>query len=361
MTIDPRIRDFIDKAKASGSTEQTLVGMLTARGWPEKEVYEALAAQYEGLTGVQIPRRSSTVTAAKDAFFYLLAFSTLATWTIGLGSLSFSLVDQWFADTLFSAGYNQNYETYSIAAAMASILVAFPIYLLVSRAILRDLSNQPEKSSSSVRRWLTYMALVIAAGVFIGDLVTALTTLLRGEITSRFLAKAFVVLAISGGVFFYYYFGLRRPEEAEASPRRGRDFAMVVVSALIVALMVILGFVQIGGPSTQRLLRGDQKRIQDLFQLSQRIENRWRSQANIPLSLSEIVGAAIADPITRAAYEYRAKQGSEYELCATFSAASRREAASPASDPWSHPPGRHCFALDASQPAQNPNIYLPDF
>ena len=46
------------------------------------------------------------------------------------------------------------------------------------------------------------MALVIAACIFIGELIAALTYFLRGEITSRFLAKAFVVLVISGGVFY---------------------------------------------------------------------------------------------------------------------------------------------------------------
>jgi hypothetical protein len=250
MTTEPTIREFMAQAKASGVSEQTLVGILTARGWPEKEVYEALAVYYEERTGIKIPSRASAATAAaaaKDAFFYLLAFSTLATWTIGLGSLSFSLIDQWLADTLFSGGYNQAYGTYEIATAMASILVAFPIYFLVNRTIIRDVGSHSEKLNSPVRKWLTYMALVIAAGVFIGDLVTALTYLLRGELTSRFLAKAFTVLVISGGVFFYYYFGQRRPEDVETRLGRGRDLSVGILSPLIVIIMVILGFAQIGG------------------------------------------------------------------------------------------------------------------
>lgn len=361
MTANLKIREFLEKAKASGASEQTLVGVLTARGWPEKEAYGALAAHYEGLTGIAIPRRASAATAAKDAFFYLLAYSTLATWTIGLGSLSFSLIDQWLADTLFSSGYNQAYETYGIAAAMASILVAFPIYFLVTRTIIRDVRNHPQKVNSSVRKWLTYMALVIAAGVFIGDLVAALTYLLRGEITSRFLAKAFAVLVISGGVFFYYYFGQRKPEDVEARPGLGRDLSMGILSALVVMVMVILGFVQIGGPGAQRLLRADEKRLEDLYQLHQQIEIRARSNGNLPPhDLSELSGVAISDPMTRAAYEYHVKEGSKYELCATFSAASRNDTVPSNRDAWSHPAGRHCFPLDATQTVQNPYIFLPN-
>jgi hypothetical protein len=360
MPGDTKIREFIENAKARGASEQTLVGVLAARGWPEKEVYETLAAHYEGLTGIQIPRRASAATAAKDAFFYLLAFSTLATWTIGLGSLAFSLIDQWLADALFSTAYNQAYETYGIAAAMASILVAFPIYMLVTRTVNRDVSTHPEKLNSSVRKWLTYMALVIAAGVFIGDLVTALTYLLRGEITSRFLAKAFAVLVLSGGVFFYYYFGQRKPEEVDAPRGLGRDASMAILSALVVSLMVILGFLRIGGPATQRMARADDKRIQDIYQLSAQIQNRWRSGRTLPHDLGELSGVAISDPVTRRAYDYHAGEGSKYELCATFSAPSRNDNAMVNRDDWSHAAGRHCFSLDAAQSSPSPG-YFPSY
>ena len=252
------IQEFIRRAKDAGATEDTVVGMLTVRGWPEKEVYEALAAHYEQVAGLEIPRRTSTGTAAKDAFFYLLIFSTLATWTIGLGALAFSLIDQCLADTLFSPTNYQSYDLYSIAESMASVLVAFPIYLLVSRSVLRSERAHPEKLNSPVRKWLTYMALVIAACVFIGDLIAALAFFLRGEITSRFLAKAFVVLVISGGVFFYYFGGVRRSEVSETQGK-SPSYWMASLSILIVIVVLILGFSSIGAPSTQRGLRADRK------------------------------------------------------------------------------------------------------
>jgi hypothetical protein len=211
MNTVSNIQEFIERAKARGAIDQSLVGILIARGWQEKAVYEALAAHYERVLGMEIPGRGGTGTAAKDAFFYLLIFSTLGTWAIGLGALAFTLIDRRFADTLFSGSY-QGYDLYSAAGSMASVLVAFPIYLLVSTTVLRDERGHPEKCSSPVRKWLTYMALVIAACVFIGDLIAALTYFLRGEITSRFLAKAFVVLVFSGGVFFYYFGGLGDPK-----------------------------------------------------------------------------------------------------------------------------------------------------
>ena len=333
---------------------------MKARGWPEKEVYEALVTHYEGITGIEVPRRGGAGTAAKDAFFYLLIFSTLATWTIGLGWLAFTLIDHWLADTLFAHPYLQGMETYEIASALASILVAFPIYLLVSRTVLFDERKHPEKLDSPVRKWLTYMALVIAACVFIGDLITALTYLLRGELTSRFLAKAFVVFLISGGVFFYY-FGSARKSEEPAAGGLARDAWMAAASAVVVGVMVISAFLNIGAPKTQRTLRADNKRVQDLYRLSGQINARWNTNGHkLPTHLDELSGVPSADPITRVPYEYHIKEASQYELCGIFSLESRQNDATSSLSKWSHTAGHQCFSLDAAQAADNPNVYIPD-
>jgi hypothetical protein len=313
------------------------------------------------VTGISIPHRRGTGTAAKDAFFYLLTFATLATWTIGLGALAFSLIDRWLADTLFSTPYYQAYDLYSMAEAIASIIVAFPIYLLVTRTILRDETDHPEKLNSPVRKWLTYMALVIAAGIFIGDLITALTYFLRGEITSRFLAKAFVVLAISSGVFFYYFYGLRRSEENESRGKGRRpEVWMTGLSSIVILVMVLLGFAQMGAPKTQRVMRADGKRVQDLYQLASQINGSWNSNSHkLPQHLDELSNAVYADPVTRASYEYRPIDENHYELCATFALDSKRNEMTDLSK-WSHPAGHYCYSLNASQPLETPNIYAPD-
>src|SRR5262249_20879594 len=163
----------IESAKSRGASDETIVGLLKSHGWSEKEAHTALGTYYQKLIGLEIPSRQSSGTAARDAFFYLLVFSTLATWTIALGALSFDLIDRWLADTLFQNTWQTGtYADYSIASEMAAILISFPIYLLISRIVVRDTSEHPDKLNSPVRKWLTYMALVIAAGIFIGDLIT---------------------------------------------------------------------------------------------------------------------------------------------------------------------------------------------
>src|SRR5271154_2658948 len=209
MTGLPELQTFVERAKAAGMSDDALVGTLTARGWPEKNVYQGIAAYYEKVLDIEIPSHHATGAAAKDAFFYLLTFSALATWTIATASLGFTLIERRFADTLFSGGMQADYTVYEASWNIAAILVAFPIYLLLSRAIVRDAREHPEKLSSPVRKWLTYIALVVAACILIRDLITTVTYFLRGEITTRFVLKTLLVLLLSGGVFAYYFGGLK--------------------------------------------------------------------------------------------------------------------------------------------------------
>lgn len=131
VTADPKISEFIEKALAAGIPQESLVGVLTARGWGEKDVYDALADHYQRLTGLDVPRRLGAGASAKEAFFYLLIFSTLATWAIGFGCLAFDLIDRWFADQVFTQ-YEQVFETYTVTWSSAALIVAFPLYLLIS-------------------------------------------------------------------------------------------------------------------------------------------------------------------------------------------------------------------------------------
>jgi Domain of unknown function (DUF5671) len=205
------LQAFLGAAKAKGASDDSLAGLLREQGWAAKDIYAAFGRYYEGLTGLPVPvRGGGTGEAARDAFLYLLAFSTLATWTTSLASLMFTFIDRWFLDPVAQQPFLNARNT--ISHEMACIVVAFPIFLFVTRFILREVERHPDKLESSVRRWLTYIALLIAAGVGIGDLITSLTFFFEGELTIRFALKALTVMVIAGGVFWYYLGSLKRDD-----------------------------------------------------------------------------------------------------------------------------------------------------
>jgi hypothetical protein len=247
MSQSEALKQFMDAAKAKGATNEALAALLRGRGWPEEDVYRALADHFETANGLEIPnyKRSGS---AKDAFLYLLSFSTMATWTIALGSMIFSLIDRWIRDPLSPQNYYAG-TFYQIADSLACVIVAFPVYLFVMGAIGREVQAHPDKLESSIRKWLTYLALLAAAGVVVCDLITFLTGLLRGELTGRFVAKVACVLVISGGVFWFYLASMQRDAgQREAQTNRGLWAALAATILVVVAL--IFGFRALGGPGT---------------------------------------------------------------------------------------------------------------
>ena len=204
--------EFLEAARAQGASDDMLANLLERRGWSRKDIYGAFGSLYERLTGLALPARGArSAESARDAFLYLLSFGTLGTWAGGLGTLFFSLIDARFPDPVAAQRY-QNLSL-EISGSLASVIVAFPIYLATMRLLLRGVRAQPEKLESGVRKWLTYIALLLASATVIGDLVTFLSYFLRGELTTRFVLKVLTVLVIAGGVFWYYLLWLERPTE----------------------------------------------------------------------------------------------------------------------------------------------------
>jgi hypothetical protein len=133
----------------------------------------------------------------------------LGTWTIALGSLAFVFINLWFPDPIAQPNPYYRSTAYNISTELASLIVAFPLYAWVLRWIGRGIEANPEKARSGVRKWLSYLALFIAAGCVIGDLITFLAYFIRGELTTRFVLKILVVVIIAGGVFWFYLTSLR--------------------------------------------------------------------------------------------------------------------------------------------------------
>ena len=101
--------------------------------------------------------------------------------------------------------------------SVSSLVVAFPVFLGVSHLIARELSRDPSKRTSKVRRWLTYLTLFVAAAVLIGDVTTLVYNLRGGDLTTRFLFKVLTVAAIAGTAFWYYLSDLRADEQEAES------------------------------------------------------------------------------------------------------------------------------------------------
>lgn len=204
---------FVRAALTHGSTKAEIEKGLLDAAWPAEQIKSALALFADVAFPLPIPKPRPYL-SAREAFGYLLLFTTLYLSAYYFGCLLFEFVNLGFPDAATNE-YNWRSPMESIRWSASSVVVAFPIFLILSRGIYRELARNPIKRLSAIRRWLTYLTLFVTAGFLIGDLTTLVYNALGGELTIRFILKVLTVGAIAGTIFGFYLWDLRG-EEREA-------------------------------------------------------------------------------------------------------------------------------------------------
>jgi hypothetical protein len=133
--------------------------------------------------------------------------------------------------------------------------------------------------------------------------------------------------------------------------RVNRDSLAALLATTAFLLVVALGFWKTRGPSAQRLLRTDEKRIQNLSQLANEINEHYRQHdKQLPEKLSDFQKTRYADAMTRKPPEYTSKPPSDYVLCTEFVTDGSKEELIGILAFWNHPTGRKCFEFHATEP-----------
>lgn len=198
------LKQYIESAFAKGASKSDLRKTLLDSGW-SREVVDKILDQYVGVdaNGLAIPApRMQAHQLARDIFVYLLTFVTLSVSTCAIGGTLFHLLNVAFPDP--ASSYNYGHFGRDLSWSMAQIIVASPIFACLSYWTSLDLASHPEKRDSIVRKLMIYFILLITAIVGLGDLIFVLNHFLDGEMSIRFLGKAFTVLGLCGSVFYYY-------------------------------------------------------------------------------------------------------------------------------------------------------------
>ncbi len=127
---------------------------------------------------------------------------------------------------------------------------------------------------------------------------------------------------------------------------------LAIATAAVVVTASVAGLYLAGSPAEARLLRLDERRIEDLRAISFSLAEYRRVRGRLPATLDSLpiaIGSAaqLRDPVTGRPYSYDVTGDSTYRLCATFARSSpvgryaRYEAA------WVHRADHFCFALTA--------------
>lgn len=208
--MNDELRRFVRESLAQGLSRDRIREALLQAHWQEEEVEATLNGYAEVDYPIPVPRRRPYL-SAREAFVYLLLFVCLYITAFSFGVLVFEFIESWFPDALNSY---RDFSLESVRMSSSMIIVAFPIYLWLTSMTIKWIKHDPDKRSSKIRKWLTYVTLFVAAAFIIGDLIGLLFNLLNGDLTIRFLFKVLTVLVIAGLIFGYYLWDLKKEEKS---------------------------------------------------------------------------------------------------------------------------------------------------
>lgn len=282
----------------------------------------------------------------------LASMITLYSAAGALLNLLFTVINK--AYPKITAYYGYYNSSTSISFPVATLIIVFPLYILFMWLIERDLAGSLEARASGIRKWLIYITLFISGALVVGDLVAVVYYFIDGqELTAGFLFKVLSIFVVAGAVFGYYITDIRN----KLSPSLRKMWA--ISAAVFVIVAIVVGFMVIGSPRTQRLAKYDEQRVMDLQNINQSIVYYFELKGSLPATLSEVASSGNymivpTDPETHTSYEYImiGQSAKAYELCAVFNtdttayvnaaASSRPLNEYPAA--WNHPAGRYCFS-----------------
>lgn len=284
-----------------------------------------------------------TKTTAKDFFLHLGVMVTLYTTAISFLNLLFRIINKVFPEV----GRNVYYwgGGSEISLPVATLIVAFPLFLIIGKLTEKTYLENPEKKNLAVRKWLIYITLFITGIAFAGDLISVIYKFLDGQdLTAAFILKALAVLVVSGSVFYFCLQDVRN----RISVRQKKIVPIVVICVLLA--VVAWGFAIFGSPKTQRLMRVDGEKISDLQNVQWQIINYWQNNGSLP----ETWETPAIDSQTGKAYEYKKTGTTTFELCAEFNheGTTNQNAvmmygletkSMMQNNNWDHEKGRHCF------------------
>ena len=256
---------------------------------------------------------------AKYAFYYLLSFTALIFMALSVGMVCFEIINKLVYDAISGGIFSSG----TLQFAISALIIATPIYYLISNLIIKGLRKEELDKDSGIRRWLTYFIILVSSLIILGVLISTITNFLSGEMTTQFILKALTVIIIAAAVFSYYFYDIKR-EDLVKHDKIVKIFFLASLVLVLAAFIAAWFFVE--SPKVARAKRLDQVVLNNIDNLESTVNTYYEKNKNLPATLEIIKNnpdffineKALKDPETGAMITYNKKSTTEFEFCATF-------------------------------------------
>ncbi len=286
--------------------------------------------------------------AAKFAFYYLLSLVALVFMSLSTGMIIFQIINKFIVDVINE--YSGRYSDEAMKFAISSIFIAAPIYYFVSRAIMQNIFSGKLDRESQIRKWLSYLILLISSVVMIGWLIGTLNSFLDGELTLKFFLKALTAVGISATIFSYYYLEIKRREVVGVKSKMVQSYFWGSLAVVVIVFVSALFIVE--SPREARDRKIDERILSTFNYIDNELNRYYNEKETLPENLKVlkeeypyIEDDDFENPITKEQVEYRAVDGAKYELCANFRTSNRNIESDDRmyEDKWPHDKGDQCL------------------
>jgi hypothetical protein len=174
------------------------------------------------------------------------------------------------------------------------------------------------------------IVLFLSSLVIVIDLVTLVRYFVAGEITNRFIYKVLVTLVVALFVGSYYILELLEKKKVFMFKV---GISAFVKSSILVILAIYFGFCVMGSPKNQRLLRLDERKVNDLQTIQYQVINYWQQKTTLPKDLETLVNPIsgfylpVSPEIEKGiTYDYKIldEKKLSFALCTSFNLASKK-------------------------------------
>jgi len=257
---------------------------------------------------------------AKYAFYYLLSLVGLIFMSISVGMIVYSIINITVPDALNN--YITNYDG-QLKFAISALIIATPIFFFLSSLIFKGLRKNELEKDSGVRRWLTYLIILVSSLIILGVFIATINNYLSGELTSRFILKAITIFIISASAFSFYFYDIKR-EDLVKKDIIIRLFFIISLALVIIAFAAAFFYME--SPKTARARRLDQIVVNNISDLESAVNSYYDRYKKLPDTVEMlraekdvyINANSLIDPETKQAIVYQKLNDSDFQFCATF-------------------------------------------
>jgi len=288
--------------------------------------------------------------SAKFAFFYMLSLVALVFTGLSVGMIVFQLINKYIPDiaNIYQGSFSADLLRFGISA----LIIAAPLYFIVSRLIYKNLYTGVLDKDAAVRKWLTYFILLASSVLMLGWLIAIINNFLNGELTLKFILKAVSSIIIALIAFSFYLYDIKREQVANVKSNIIRLYfwgSLIIIVAVFTSALFI-----IETPKQARDRKIDTATINSFSQIDIAINDFYKKTDKMPESLAQLMADTnylndrdIKDVETNEIYQYQVLGEKKYQLCAFFRTSNQDDLNSDYYNRyWPHQAGEQCIEQD---------------